>query len=512
MFRFWVFILVLFINLQAKIPKDTLIIAVENEISRINPAYSEDHDVLINLIFSGLVYFDQDMNLKPDLAKSWKISKNGLVYDIFLRDDVFWHDGIKFSAQDVKFSIDAFKNSKNNSPLYVNFDNVKKIQIIDPYHIKITLDKSYPAFLDALSIGILPKHLLENKDLNTAYFNEHPIGTGAYKFVEWKKGEYVKLQANDKFYRAKVKTPKLIIKHIFDPLVASIELKNGTIDAALIDNSLLNIFKNNPKFKILREKSVDYRALMFNLNNEFLKDVRVRKALNYAVDRESIVKNLLHGYGTVAFHPLQNSWANPKHFNFFNYDVLKAEKLLLNAGFTKNKDGIFQKNGKELKFQIYAMSNDPLRVSLAGILQSEFRKIGVLTQVISKPAGSFDYSKADSFVIGWGSPFDPDFHTFRVFESSQDSDLNEQGWNFGHYHNKKVDDFLFKARNTFNINERKKYYKDFIDALYDDPPFIFLVYLDFALVYDAEIKGIESRILGHHGVGFTSNIYDWSKQ
>ncbi|TKX30841.1 ABC transporter substrate-binding protein [Campylobacter estrildidarum] len=511
MFRFWVFILVLWVNLQAQIPKDTLIIASENEISRINPAYSEDHDLLINLIFSGLTRFDENMNLKPDLAKSWQISKDGLVYNIFLREDVLWHDGIKFNAQDVKFSIEAFKNPKNNSPLYVNFENIKQIDIVNPYHIKITLFKPYPALLDALSIGMLPKHLLENKDLNTDSFNQHPIGTGAYKLLEWKKGEYAKLKANENFYLAKVKTPKLIIKHIFDPLIASVELKNGTIDAALIDSSLLKTFKNNPKFKILREKSADYRALMFNLNNEFLKDIKVRKALNYAIDKESIVKNLLHNYGFVASHPLQNSWANPNAFNSFDYNVSKAEKLLFSAGFVKNKEGIFEKNGKELKFQIYAMSNDPLRVSLAGILQSEFKKIGVLTQVVAKPAGSFDYSKVDSFVIGWGSPFDPDFHTFRVFESSQDSDLNGQGWNFGHYRDKKVDLALQKARNTLNVNERKKYYKEFIDALYENPPFIFIAYLDFALVYNEKIEGIEPRVLGHHGVGFTTNIYKWVK-
>lgn len=183
----------------------------------------------------------------------------------------------------------------------------------------------------------------------------------------------------------------------------------------------------------------------------------------------------------------------------------------MSAGFKKNKDGNFEKDGKILEFEIWAMSNDPLRVSLAGILQSEFRKIGVVSKVVAKPAGSFDYSKVDSFLIGWGSPLDPDFHTFRVFESSQDSALNDEGWNFGHYHDKKVDIALQKARNTSNLEERKKYYKDFIDALYENPPFIFLAYLDFALVYNKDLKGIKTRTLGHHGVGFTWNVYEWSK-
>lgn len=94
MLRWFVLLFLLFFNLEAKIPKDTLIVAVENEISRINPAYSEDHDAVINLVFSGLTRFDENMSLKPDLAKSWDVSKDGLVYDIFLRDDVLWHDGV----------------------------------------------------------------------------------------------------------------------------------------------------------------------------------------------------------------------------------------------------------------------------------------------------------------------------------------------------------------------------------------------------------------------------------
>lgn len=506
------FFLFFCMSLQALTPKDTLIIAVENEISRINPAYSEDHDVLIGLIFSGLTRFDENMNLQPDLAKSWKISKDGLVYDIFLRDDVLWHDGVKFSADDVKFSLEAYKNPKNNSSLYVSFEDIKSIELINAYHLKITLFKPYPAFLDALSIGILPKHLLENENLNTTSFNQNPIGTGAYNFVKWKKGEFVELKANENFYLAKVKTPKLIIKHIFDPAIASVELKNGKIDAALIDVSLLNSFKKDTKFKILRENSADYRALMFNLNNEFLKDVKIRQALNYAVDKQSIVKNLLHNYGFVANHPLERSWANPKTFKSYDYNPQKAEEILANLGFKKNKDGIFEKNGKLLEFEIWAMSNDPLRVSLAGILQGEFKKIGVLAKVIAKPAGSFDYSKVDSFLIGWGSPYDPDFHTFRVFESSQDSSLNAEGWNFGHYKDKKVDLALSKARNTLNLNERKNSYEEFINALYENPPFIFLVYLDFALVYDKNIQGVKARILGHHGVGFTWNVYEWNKE
>lgn len=114
-------------------PKDTLIIAVENEAPKINPAYSEDHDAVIGLIFSGLIRFDENMKAKPYLAKSWSISKDGLVYELELRDDILWHDGAKFSAKDVKFSLEAFKDPKNNAEIYVNFKDIKKIEILSDY-------------------------------------------------------------------------------------------------------------------------------------------------------------------------------------------------------------------------------------------------------------------------------------------------------------------------------------------------------------------------------------------
>lgn len=490
---------------------DTLIIAVENETNRINPIFSEDHDSVIALVFSGLTRFDEKMNLQADLAKTWRVSKEGLEYEFDLRDDVLWHDGVQFSADDVKFSLEAFKNPKNNSSLYENFKYIKDVEILSPFKIKITLFEPYPAFLDALSEGMIPKHLLENENLNTAKFNQNPIGTGAYKFVRWKKGEYIEFEANENYHLTKVQTQRLILKHITDPAVASAELKNGKIDAALIDVSLLGMFKDDSNFSILKEKSADYRALMFNLNNEFLKDPAVRLALNYGVDRESIVKNLLHNYGFVASHPLENSWANPLNFKSYEYNPQKAEKILMNSGFKKNKQGVFEKNAKPLEFEIYAMSNDPLRVSLAGILQSEFAKLGVITKLVAKPSGSFDFSEVDSAIIGWGTPQDPDFHTYRVFESSQDSNINPTGWNFGHYHNQKADTALQKARTALDKQERKKYYAEFIEALYEEPPFLFLVYLDFALVHKANIQGIKPRMLGHHGIGFTWNVYEWRK-
>ncbi|TQR59650.1 ABC transporter substrate-binding protein [Campylobacter troglodytis] len=487
-------------------PKDTIIIAVENQIDRINPIFSEDHDASIGLIFSGLTRFDEDLSLKPDLASSWKISKDALEYDFELRADVFWHDGVKFSAKDVEFTLKAINNSKFNSPLKANFDMIKEIKIIDDTHIKITLTSPFAAFLDALSVGILPSHLLEKENLNTTKFNQAPIGTGAFKFKAWQKNQYLSLEANENYHLGKVQSKKLILKHISDPNLSAIELKNGSVDVGLISFELFESFKDDKNFKILVEKSADYRALMYNFKNDLFKDKELRIALNYAVNKELIVEKLLHSLGKVAHHPLQNSWANDKNHPKTVYDPQKASEILASAGWVKNSKGVLEKRGKELEFDLYTMSNDPLRVALIKFLSSEFAKLGIKTRIFAKPAGSFDYSRVDSFLVGWGSPYDPDLHTFRVFESSQ-----FEVWNFGSYSNEKVDLALKKARNVVDKKKRKEHYSEFIRALSEDPAFLFLVYLDFPLVYNKEIKGIRPQLLGHHGVGFTHNAWQWHK-
>ena len=490
----------------AATPKDTIIVAVENEIERINPIFSEDHDEAVRLIFSGLVRFDEKMKIQPDLAKSWKVSKDGLTYSFELRDDVLWHDGAKFSAKDVEFTLKAVNNPKFNSPVRANYEMVKEIKVIDDTHISITLAYPFPAFLDALMMGMLPAHLLQNENLNTSKFNQKPIGTGAFKFKAWKRGQYLSLEANENYHLGKVQSPKLILRHINNPDISAIELKNGSIDVGLVGFETVESFKNDDKFNVLIEKSADYRALMYNFNNPIFKEKAVREALNYAVDKEMIVQRLLHSLGKIATQPIQNSWASPKSDTKSTYNPQKASEILTKAGWQKNAKGVFEKGGKELKFDIYTMSNDPLRVALVKLLSSEFAKIGVKTQVFAKPSGSFDYSKVDSFLIGFGTPYDPDLHTYRIFESTQD-----KVWNFGHYKNAKVDESLKAARSTLDEKKRKAHYKDFVAAIEQDPPFLFLVYLDFPLVYSKDVKGIKPQILGHHGVGFSWNAWQWSK-
>lgn len=502
---FKIFLLISLV-LNFALAKDTLIVGIENESSRLNPLYDEDHDPTLSLLFSGLTKHDENTKIVPDLAKSWEVSKDGLTYIFNLRDDAFWHDGVKFSAQDVKFTIEKAKDKTLNTPALVNYEMVKSVEILSDYKVKITLDTPFPPFLDALSFGVLPKHLLDGKDINSDAFNENPIGTGPYKFVSWKKGENIEFVANEKYYKGVPNIKKVFLKLVPDANVRLMQLKSGEIDVGLVDFSGVNLAKKSPNLEILKFKSADYRALMFNYKHEILKDKNVRIALNYFVNKDEIVKTLLHTQGSVANNPIENFIKSDKVYKF---NPKKGDEILVKSGWKKNKNGIYEKNGKTLSFEIYSFNSDPLRVAMAKLLSSELNKYGIDTKAYAKPKTAFKISEVDSFVIGWGSPFDADFHTYRIFGSFADSDINENGWNFSHYQDKNADEALKKARSSAKWDERKGYYKKFLNALYENPPYIFVAYLDYNLAYNKNLTGIKTQILGHHGAGFLWNLSEW---
>lgn len=499
------------ISLFATTPKDTIVIGVENETSRINPLFDEDHDSALDFVFSGLTRFNADRSITGDLAKSWKVSKDKLTWIFHLRDDAYWHDGVKFTADDVKFTIEEALNDNLNAPAKSNFDEIKSVDVIDPLTVKITLKAPFPPLLDALSLGMLPKHLLEGKDINNDEFNQNPIGTGPYKFVKWDKGQYIRFEANDNFYRGKPKTKYMIIKFVPDYNVRAYLVKSGELDVAIIEPSLAHEFQKDKNIHVVKMNSSDYRALMFNFDNKILNDIAVRRAINYTIDRQSIAKKILHGYGSVATNPIQKSWANDDKVPTFTYNVKKAKDILAKDGWVL-KDGVLQKGSQKLEFDIYAFNSDPLRIALANIIQSELAKIGIKAHAIAKNHGSFNITKVDSFIIGWGTPMDPDMQTYRIFTSSMDANLNENGWNYNHYSDKLVDEDLLKARTTDDIKERKAWYSKFLNKLHKNPPFAFLVYIEYPVAYNKNISGIKATTLGHHGAGFTYNVNEWSKK
>lgn len=293
------------------------------------------------LIFSGLMKRDKKQQLNADLAESYEISEDQKTYIFKLRKEIVWHDGEKFSADDVIFTIESIQNPKYKSPLFVSFGGIA-INKIDDWTIKFTLNEPYAPFLNILTAGILPKHIWSNVEpssANLSRYNLEPIGTGAWKFSKLAKDKAdgsIKSIEFEKFKNYHTATPylkKLIFKFYPDFIQAIDALKNKNIQG-------LGFISNEDKGKIGKLKYVNlktlnlpqYTAIFLNQkNNNSLRDINVRQALAFSIDKNLIIEKALSSDGEMIDAPILNGFIgyNP-NIEKYKFDIVKANQILDN--------------------------------------------------------------------------------------------------------------------------------------------------------------------------------------
>lgn len=470
---------------------------------QINPAIKE-HGEINSLIFSGLTAHDKDNKVVPSLAESWEFDKSTNTYTFKLRKDVKWHDGEKFTADDVKFTIEAINDEKNQSEIASNYEDINEVKVVNENTVQMTLKAPNVAILDYLTVGILPKHLLEGKDMTTDEFNQKPIGTGPFKFEKWDRAQSITLVKNTDYFKKEPGLDKVIFKIVEDSKAKVMQLKSGELDLAQVTPKDMKIFKDNKDFNINIMKTADYRGIMYNFNAPLFKNNKeLPNALSYAIDRQAILDSVLLGHGEKAYSPLQMGPYNKSDIEKFDYNPEKAKEELEKAGWKKDDKGIYEKSGTKLAFEIVCGEGDQVRIDMANICAQQLKAIGADVKVAVNT--KIDWANQDSYLIGWGSPFDPDDHTYKVFGT-------DKGANYNAYSNTKIDELLQKARETDNNEERIKYYNEFQDEMIKAMPYTFISYIDAIYIGKSDVKGLtKETVLGHHGVGIFWNIEDWTK-
>lgn len=494
---------------QTTIPSEKqLIYATELEIEKINPILDESQEI-DSLLFRGLTKPDENNNPQPDLAENWNISEDNLTYTFQLRKDAVWQDGQPVTAKDVAFTFNKIIDPSTNTPISGEFNQLKSIEAIGDYEVVITLHQPYPPLLDKLKIGIVPEHILSTENINETDFNQNPIGNGPFKLKEWKSDHTIILERSDSYYGPTPKLDEVVFKPVPDANTRVLQLKTGEIDVALLEPNQLGSVKETDPFTVYELSTADYRAVMYNLRLPLFQDKRVRQALNLAINREELVKGVLAGKGEPAYGPLQKSWAGVPQNDWYTYNLEKAKQLLNEAGWIKDADGILTKDGQRFEFELVSPIQDNVRVALANVVSEQLKSLGIIA--VPKPIDqhAVDYDGEEALIIGWGSEFDPDDHTYRLFHSSQ---IGDGKYNFGAYQNQTVDELLVKARTATNMENRKSYYSHFQEELAEDPPYNFLVYLDALYGVNKSVTGISNRTLGHHGFGILWNIEEWDKK
>jgi peptide/nickel transport system substrate-binding protein len=487
---------------DASAANESTLVYGSGDYTAINPALFEHGEINL-MLFAGLTAHDASNNVVPGLAEDWTWDDASLTYTFTLREGLTFHDGEPLTAEDVVFTIETILDEDNGSENITNYTDITSITAEDELTVKITLDAPNAAMPDYLTIGILPKHLLEGKNIVEDSFNQNPVGAGPYKFAGWDMGQSITMEKFDGFYLGEPKIDTVIFKIVEDMDARALQLKSGELTLAQVTPKDAEEFTDDSAFDVYDMDTADYRGIMYNFNNPFWKEnPGLPAALSYAIDREAIVESVLLGKGQVAWSTLQKGPYVNQDVEKFDYDKEKAKSGIEALGWKMGDGGYYEKDGNELGFEISVRPSDQVRVDMANVCAQNLQDIGVNAVVAINE--KTDWENQSTFLIGWGSPFDPDDHTYKIFGS-------EGGANYSFYANEDVDRILTEARKHFESDERAPYYAEFQEVWAKDPAYTLIAYIDAVYVAKKGLAGITSdTTLGHHGVGIFWNVYEWT--
>ncbi len=456
------------------------------------------------LVFDGLARYDENFNPIPDLAERWTISKDGKVITYYLRKGVRFHDGVEFTAADVLFTYQVNADPKVNSTKATYYEEIKNVEALDPYTVRVNFKKPYPPALGETFDMILPKHLLEGQDINKSDFDRHLVGTGPYKFKEWKTGQQIVLEANPDYWAGKPHVQEIVMKIIPDQTTEFLELLNGGIDAlgpwfngGSMTTEQYVKDTENPKIKdfynLYKTNSFGFSYIGWNLKNPLFQDKKVRQALTMAIDRQTIVQNVLFGQGEVSAGPF-HTWAVNPDVKPWPYDPAKAKEYLKEAGWLPGPDGILHKTiaGKDRPFKFTLLIDQEWieNERTATIVQQQLKQVGIQVDLQSYEwailySQFLEPRKFDAFFWGWIEDPDPS-DNYILFHSSQ---TGENQSNTCSYSNPQANRLLEEGRETLDLAKRKKIYRKLHSILQEDQPFTFLYTWDRLIAIHKRFKG-----------------------
>ena len=482
---------------------NTFVVSSIGDARRLNPVIANDSasGTINDQIFNGLVKYDKDIKLIGDLAERWDVSPDGKTITFHLRKGVEWHDGAPFTAEDCLFTYQKLMDPKVATPYSSSYMDVAKANVVDKFTFRVTYKEPFSPALESWSMGVIPKHLLDGKDLNTAEFNRKPVGTGPYKLKEWIAGQKIVLEANDRYFEGRPNIDQYIYRVIPDSSTMFQELLSGGVDMMGL-NPLQYLRKSETRrikenYRKFRYPANAFTYLGYNLASPVFSDKKVRQALAYAIDRQSIIDGVLMGLGQPCTGPFSYvSWAyNPK-IRPYPYDPERAKRMLEEAGWKNmNSDGVREKDGRPFQFTILTNQGNGERIKASEIMQQNFKKVGIDAKIRVMEWQAFleqiDKRSFDAIILGWSMSRDPDLYD--IWHSSK---TKKGEYNFIGYKNAEVDRLLVAGRRTFDVEKRKKIYYRIHEILADEQPYAFLYVPDATPIVHKRFKGIEVAPLG----------------
>ncbi len=383
----------------------------------------------LNIIMEPLVTFNPDMELEPRLATRWEFSDDSLRLSFWLRDDVLWHDGTPFTAEDVKYTIGWVLDEENAAPNRPLYDAISEMVVEDDFTIHFHLSRPNVFLLNNIArMPVVPAHHGDRED-----FRRNPVGTGPYKFVSWTRDDRMVMVANEDYWGGVPNIPNLIFRAIPEDSARLLAFEAGEIDmyqGGIVPQELPRI-EEDPNIVVQRATGTGHVYLGFNARMEPYNNVKVRQALAHLLNREAIINRIQNGIGTVSTGPVPSGlpWYNPD-VPTYDYSLERAQELLREAGL----------EGEDLRLSLHTNEN-PLRIRISELFQFEAARIGISVSVTIEEWGAF-WSRLqqpdhpyEMFIVGWVGQVDPDRAMYRQFHS-------DGAFNFGGYSDERLDYLL----------------------------------------------------------------------
>lgn len=437
-----------------------------------------DFRILMN-VYDGLVrYKSGTLEVEPALAKKWTISPDGLVYTFFLRDSVSFHDGSNLTAEAVKFNFERMLDKSHPFydtgpfPLSFFFSAIKEIKALDKLTVEFTLNEPFAPFLSNLAY---PTGLIVSPDAVKKYgkdFGRHPVGTGPFKFVEWVSNSRVVIEKNGSYWEGAPALQAVVFRPITDANTRVAEMLSGGIDLMVeVPPDNLKSLSKDSAYRVYEQAGPHLWFLILNAKEGPFVDKRMRQAVNYAINKEAIVENILQGTAAVAAGPTPPafSWAYNDNLSPYPYAPEKAKELIKASG----------NEGAELTLYVTEGGSGMLDpVAMGTAIQADLAKVGLKVKIETYEWNTFLgkvnpglEGKADMAEMAWMTN-DPDTLPFLALRT--DAWPDKGGFNSGYYSNPEVDILLEKARQSTDQAERAELYKKMQEIVYEDAPWAFI--------------------------------------
>lgn len=518
---------------EKSIHNERVVIGIASDAETLNPLFSVSlTEAQINeLIYLGLVKHDWDDSLSdlkssPLLAEKWEWNNDSTSITFDLRENLFWSDDTKLTAEDVVFSFDLYSDPQVSSKFFGSYDNMflekdehidltKTFEILSPLKLKINFKPGSKPSLFDVDMPILPKHVLskiQRKDLGTTNFGNNVVTNGPYTLSNWKKNEAIILKAMpNSFLFEESMVKELIFKVVPDENSRLTQLKKGEIDIIEdINTEAVPEIKKLGHIKVVARTGRDYDYIgwnnidpkLFSKNktikpHKFFGNANIRKALSYAINRQEILAEYLQGFGKLCFGPVSPIFSGYYNKDLAPYEYMpsKAKELLTGEGWVDtDRDGIVDKNNEEFSFKIYIGAGNPRRTYAATVVKNNLKAIGIDVTIEIMEMNAFISNlfqrELDAWMAGWTIPIPLDIQPY------WHSDFNRSPFNFSSFNSKETDALLIDLEKEKNIENQKIIYKKIQQILHENEPVTFLYWLDVKTAYNSRIENININPLG----------------